>query len=397
MQFGRPASGQIRTGRLCGVFDLSSAAARRILHRVSIIIQAAKVYRLETPVETVVRTSFGAMNKRTALLLALRDRDGVVGWGESWVNFPAWAAAERQLAFEQAYLPYLKGRRVVDIPAFIAAMVRAFIGPARQAAATGPLMQALCAVEIALWDLQAQRAGKSLAQFLFRKPATSIRVYASGINSPLPWARIDQHLELGVRLFKLKLGFGRRQDRANLRDLKRHLGSAAGIAVDVNRGWTVGEARERLSELKDLGVVWLEEPLVPGQESQLGSLRRRGVAITAGENSESPAHTEADILQPDITKNYGLHGCVTLLGQLRRGQRLYPHFLGSAVGQAASFHLAAGCSQDTWQEWDINANPLRTDLTNPPFEIRDGRVAIPNTPGLGWQIVGKRLAKFRVG
>ncbi len=179
----------------------------------STIIQAAKVYRLETPVEAVVRTSFGVMNKRTALLLSLRDRDGVVGWGESWVNFPAWAAAERQFAFEQAYLPYLKGRRVDDIPAFIAAMARAFIGPARQAAATGQLVQALCAVEIALWDLEAQRAGKSLAQLLFRKPATSVRVYASGINSPLPWARIDQHLQLGVRLFKLKLGFGRRLGR----------------------------------------------------------------------------------------------------------------------------------------------------------------------------------------
>ncbi|MEI8315174.1 MAG: mandelate racemase/muconate lactonizing enzyme family protein [Verrucomicrobiota bacterium] len=363
----------------------------------STIIQAAKVYRLEAPVEAVVRTSFGVMNKRTALLLSLRDRDGLVGWGESWVNFPAWAAAERQLAFEQAYLPYLKGRQIDDIPSFITEMAHAFIGPARQAAATGPLVQALCAVEVALWDLQAQRAGKSLAQFLFRKPAASVRVYASGINSPLPWARIDQHLQLGVRLFKLKLGFGRRQDRTNLRDLKRHLGSAAGIAVDVNRGWTVAEARKWLSELKDLDIAWLEEPLVTEQESQLGSLRRRGVPIAAGENAESPVSTGADILQPDITKNFGLHRAVELLGQLRCGQRLYPHFLGSAVGQAASFHLAAGCGKETWQEWDINANSLRTDLTNQPFEIRDGRVAIPNTPGLGWQVVGKRLAKFRAG
>ena len=369
------------------------------------VINDAKVYRLEEPVESVVRTAFGSMTKRTALLLSLRDQDGAVGWGESWVNFPAWAAAERQIAFAQAYLPYLKGRRVAEIPAFIQTMARAFMGPAQQAAATGPLVQALCAVEIALWDLQAQRAGQSLAQLLFRKPAPGVPVYASGINSPLPWARIDQQLHQGVRLFKLKLGFGRRQDRANLRNLQRHLGSAAGIAVEVNRGWTLEEARSWLGELKDLGVAWLEEPLRVEQESQLGTLRRHGVKIAAGENiifdptagsQSQPVLAGVDILQPDITKNCGLQQSVDLLGNLRRGQRLYPHFLGSAVGQAASIQLATGCGPETWLEWDINANPLRTDLTHRPFEIQDGRLAVPDIPGLGWQVDEKRLQKFLV-
>ena len=370
------------------------------------VIKTARVYRLEAPSKSVVRTSFGALHKRTALLLSIQDRDGAVGWGESWVNFPVWAAEERQLAFTHAYLPYLKGRQVDDIPAFIGEMARAFSGPARQAAATGPLQQALCAVEIALWDLRAQQAGKSLARLLFKQPAANVRVYASGLNSPLPWARIDQHLQWGVRLFKLKLGFGRRQDRANLRALHRHLGAAAGIAVDVNRGWTVAEAREWLGELRDLGVAWLEEPLRAGQEAELGSLRRQGVKIAAGENivfdpeageSTPRSVSPVDILQPDITKNCGLYRCVTLLGKLRRGQRLYPHFLGSAVGQAASFQLAAGCGPGTWLEWDINANPLRTDLTNPPFEIRAGCVAIPTTPGLGWPVAARELQRFRVG
>ena len=371
----------------------------------TVVIKEVKVYRLEVPVESVVRTAFGSMTKRTALLLSIRDQDGVTGWGESWVNFPAWAAAERQIAFTQAYLPYLKGRKVADIPPFIREMARAFVGPAQQAAATGPLVQALCAVEIALWDLQAQRAGQSLAQQLFRKPAPSVPVYASGINSPLPWARIDQHVQQGVRLFKLKLGFGRRQDRANLRDLQRHLGSAAGIAVDVNRGWSLDEARSWLGELRDLGVAWLEEPLRVEKESQLSRLHRQGVKIAAGENVFFDPATDSqllpmlagvDILQPDITKHCGLQRSVKLLENLRRGQRLYPHFLGSAVGQAASIQFAAGCGPETWLEWDINANPLRTDLTCQLFEIREGRLSIPDGPGLGWQVDVKRLKKYQV-
>lgn len=58
------------------------------------IIDDAKVYRLEVPIAATVRTSFGTMNQRIALFLELRDRDGFVGWSESWVNFPAWSAAQ---------------------------------------------------------------------------------------------------------------------------------------------------------------------------------------------------------------------------------------------------------------------------------------------------------------
>ena len=47
-------------------------------------------------------------------------------------------------------------------------------------------------------------------------------------------------------------------------------------------------------------------------------------------------------------------------------------------------------------EWDINGNPLRTDLTQRPFEIRDGRLSIPDGPSLGWQVDVKRLKKYQV-
>ena len=55
-------------------------------------------------------------------------------------------------------------------------------------------------------------------------------------------------LAKGVKLFKLKLGFGRDEDWKNLRQLKQRLGSAAQVAVDANRAWDFDEAATLLGQ-----------------------------------------------------------------------------------------------------------------------------------------------------
>ncbi|MFB3893308.1 MAG: mandelate racemase/muconate lactonizing enzyme family protein [Phycisphaerae bacterium] len=386
------------------------ALARGFYHNARMagfVIKSARVLHLRVPVDNPVRTSFGVMDSRHAVLLVLEDGDGRRGVGESWVNFPAWAADERTAAFRTAYIPYLTGKSVEDIPAFIAGMARAFRGTAQQSGTIGPWMQAMCAVELALWDLAARIEGKPLCKLLFDKPATSVPVYGSGINHPIPFNLIDDLLARGVRLFKLKLGFGREIDMDNLARLRAHLDGRAAIAVDINRGWTLQEAYQWQDILEDHDVQWLEEPLRADEEEVLGALRaRKKVPLAAGENvifdpvvkARSPlAHLPLDILQPDITKNCCLHTCLMLLPVARRHRmKVYPHFLGSAPGQAASLHLAAGCGE-TVLEWDINPNPLRTDLFTRPMEIRDGRIEIPPGAGLGWELDDKAIEQFGVG
>ncbi len=358
----------------------------------SFAISAARILYFERPIERPVVTAFGRMDARHAVVLELQDGEGRTGIGENWVNFPYWAAFERTVAFERGYLPYLRGREVGDVAEFSAAMFRAFEGPAAQSGTTGPLLSALCAVECALWDLAAQREGVPLRRLLFDSSADSVRVYASGINAPLPFALIDEHLAKGVTLFKLKLGFGDAADCANLEALARHLAGRARIAVDVNRGWTWSQALAWLDALAELDVEWLEEPLRPEDEHRLAELSAQDkVSIAAGENIQTPpgrpgAPWPCDVLQPDVTKYAPLSVAVRLLGDAARvGKRVVPHMLGSAPGLAVSLHLAAGCP-DALCEMDINRNPLRTDLCEPPFDIRDGRIRLSSAPGLGWRL-----------
>jgi len=360
-----------------------------------IAITSAHVRHEQTPLDEPVKVSFGAMSSRHAIFLIVHDDAGRQGIGESWVNFPAWAPWERVAAFERAIIPWMIGREVAEVPQFIGELYRAFAGPAAQSGALGPLLGALCAVELALWDLQAQAAGAPLATHLWGWHHAAVRVYASGLNSPLPRDLIDEHLNQGVKLFKLKLGFGDDEDRRNLDALRRHLGDGASIAVDVNRAWTLDDALRWLPLLREYDVQWLEEPLTPAEERRLGILRAESdVAIAGGENIMMPpgadvdeiAGQEWDILQPDLTKYAPLHVAKRLLDAARTtGKRVVPHFLGSGPGQAASLHFAAGCPEGL-VELDINRNPLRTDLLDAPLRVVDGAIALPETPGLGWRL-----------
>jgi L-alanine-DL-glutamate epimerase-like enolase superfamily enzyme len=160
-------------------------------------------------------------------------------------------------------------------------------------------------------------------------------------------------------------------------------------------------AVRRLPILAEYGIKWIEEPLCPRDESETGNLRRQSnIPVAGGENimippgdaaksyyihPVDPNEIDFDIIQPDITKYAPLHKACELIQHVERtGKPVVPHFLGPAPGQAASLHFAAGCREGL-AEWDINRNPLRTELLSPAFEIRDGSIEIPDNPGLGWQ------------
>lgn len=354
-----------------------------------------RVQSESTPIKHVVKTAFGTMTSRRATFLLLENELGQLGVGESWINFPVWGHRARAVAFEEVIIPWLEGRLVENVVTTVIALFQALEGPARQSGTIGPMLSALCAVELALWDLAAQIENKPLAQLLFAQPHDKVQVYASGINSPLPWSLIDAHLDRGVKIFKLKLGFGDEEDRRNLKALKRHLGIHAKLAVDVNRGWTIETARRWLPFLAEHDVYWLEEPLCYQDESYYPELQSLSpVAISGGENIQMEplanvgafAKAPFDILQPDLTKYTPLHVAHNLLGKAEAmGKQVVPHILGSAPGQAASLQFAAGCEAGL-VELDINENRLRTALCDQPFEIIDGFIEIPNRAGLGWRL-----------
>lgn len=351
---------------------------------------AVSVYR--APVERPVRTAFGAMSDRPAVIVHATARDGTVGYGEIWCNFPSCGAEHRARLVATFLAPVVLERRWTGpAEAFRELTLRAR-RLALQAGEPGPLAQAIAGIDIALWDLAARRAGLPLRRLLGDGDAR-LPAYASGINPDRAVAQAEAAQAAGYRAFKLKIGFGRAVDLGNLEALRARLGPEVAIAVDANQAWELPEAIAMAEPLGRFRPLWLEEPLAadrPVEEWQTLA-EASPVPLAGGENLRGDEAFDAAItagalavIQPDLAKWGGISGCLPLARRILAGGRRYcPHFLGGGIGLLASAHLLAAAGGDGLLEIDCNPNPLRDGLAMPFPALEDGHFVLTDAPGLG--------------
>jgi L-alanine-DL-glutamate epimerase-like enolase superfamily enzyme len=347
---------------------------------------------LRAPIATPVRTSFGVMHDRPALFVRVRDADGAEGWGEVWCNFPSCGAEHRARLIDTVFAPLLTSRAFDCAAEAFSLLTRATAVLAIQSGEHGPVAQCIAGLDLALWDLCARRAGQPLWRLLGGRTG-EVPVYASGINPDRPEEIVAQRRDEGYRAFKLKVGFGRDADLANLRKLRDLLGPDAPLMVDANQAWTPDEALEMIAPLQDFGLGWLEEPLRADRPwADWQRLAHAGaIPLAAGENliGEDDFATAIDakalrVLQPDAAKWGGISGCwPIILRAMAAGLRYCPHYLGGGVGLLASAHLLAAAGGDGMLEVDANPNPLRTEVAPQFARPVEGRCSLGDAPGLG--------------
>lgn len=363
----------------------------------------ARVYR--APIETPVRTAFGVMTDRPAVVVEAESADGAIGLGEVWCNFPSCGAEHRARLVERLIAPAVLGRTWSSPAAAFRELTGATRLLALQAGEPGPLAQAIAGVDLALWDLAARHAGEPLWRFLGGHGSGRVPAYASGINPDRAPAQAAVAKAAGFRAYKLKVGFGRELDLGNLRKVRAVVGQAAPVAVDANQAWALDEARAMAQALAPLGPAWLEEPLAADRplEEWQRLAEAADLPLAAGENLRGEAAFAAllesgaiQVLQPDAAKWGGISGCLPLARQIQaRGLRYCPHFLGGGIGLLASAHLLAAAGGDGLLEVDCNPNPLRAELAQPHPPLEDGAFVLSEAPGLG-VAPGREAERFRV-
>ena len=347
------------------------------------------VYR--APVERPVRTAFGAMTNRPAVIV--RAEGGAAeGYGEIWCNFPSCGAEHRARLLDSVFRPWVTGRDWSSPADAFADLTARSHRLALQAGEPGPIAQVVAGIDVALWDLAARQAGVPLWRLLGggqgRMPA-----YASGINPDCAEEQVLDARAAGFRAFKLKIGFGAELDLANLAALRSRLGPDAPIAVDANQAWDLQEAIAMSRSLARHAPLWLEEPLAA--DSRVEDWQRLAEAspipLAAGENLRGDAAFDAAIaggalafIQPDLAKWGGITACLPLARRINRaGLRYCPHYLGGGIGLLASAHLLAAAGGDGLLEIDCNANPLREGLAAPFPTLEEGQFVLSDQPGLG--------------
>jgi len=355
-------------------------------------LRALTAHVFRYPLHTPVVTSFGAMRDRPMVLVRAEDVDGVVGWGEAWCNFPAVGAGHRALLVESVLAPLATARAFRDPDDAFDALTAQTAVLALQSGEPGPFAQAIAGVDIALWDLHARRAGEPLWRML-GGGSPRVRVYASGLNPDQPARLAEARRDEGFRAFKLKVGFGRERDLANVRALRGALGAGCALMVDANQAWTLDGAIDMAQRLEAFDLRWLEEPLRADRPwAEWQALRAAtSIPLAAGENIAGDASFDAAIaagalavLQPDIAKWGGFSRNVPLARRVvAAGRRFCPHCLGGGVGLLASAHWLAAVGGDGMLEIDANPNPLRSATCGPLITITDGCASLADTPGLG--------------
>ena len=293
----------------------------------------AHVFR--TPIKEPVRTSFGTMTERAAVFVRVEDSDGARGWGEIWCNFPNAAAEHRALLFADIVAPRALGKPLDDPVALWAEIDRALHVLRIQSGDAGAFSAAAAGLDLALHDLRARKRGLPLWRALGGRDESAVPVYASGVNPGRDALKtVDRMRAIGHRAFKLKIGFGKDRDLANVAAVRSALGDDVDLMVDANQAWSLDTAIDMAEALESFYIGWLEEPLRadrPWNEWQ--ALRdRTSIALAAGENIASDAGFDAaleanalKVVQPDIAKWGGFTKGVPLARRvLASGARFCP-------------------------------------------------------------------------
>ena len=361
---------------------------------------------LRAPAGDGLAMSFAPLRQRSAALVILETADGLAGVGESWVNHPPWALAEREQTIQQGLAPLLTGQDARDPRAVHARLLRELLPVARQWGAPGPIWQAISGVDIALWDLLGRAAGQPACVLVGgARIRERVPVYASSLGPDAVSEQAAACRDAGFSTVKLRVGFGRGTDLANLRAARQAAGDAVTLFVDANQAWDLDEAIGIAPELRRHGVTIVEEPIAGDRLEELEEFHRRtGLLVATGENTYGAralapylASPAVAIVQPDVSKTGGLteafEVCRLAAGT---GTAVWPHMYGGAIGFAATLQLAA-CGPDVGQvEYDVRANPLRDPLLIDAPAPAGGVIGLPGGPGLGVELAAP-LSALPVG
>ncbi|MFW7342061.1 mandelate racemase/muconate lactonizing enzyme family protein [Pollutimonas sp. H1-120] len=367
-------------------------------------IARIEAFVFRAPADPPVRTSFGIMHNRPALLIRLTDRDGVTGWGEVWCNFPSVGADHRARLVASTLAPLLCGQAWPSPRACFDALTARLRILAIQSGEPGPLAQIIAGVDIAVWDILGKRAGQPLWRLFGGRPR--VAVYASGINPDDPLRMVEAKAREGYDAFKLKVGFDPRQDIENVNTVRSVLGAGGTLMVDANQGWSPEQAGEMLARLEPCDLTWIEEPVSADTPwaawkslSEGTSTRLAGGENLRGEDSFRAAGDEGGlrVIQPDLGKWGGFSGCLPV-GRYAQQSGLWfcPHWLGAGIGLMASMHLKAALGGAGYVEIDSNPNPLRDMLAQPAFVVEGGSVTLSDRPGLGVEPLLDEAGKYLV-
>jgi len=348
-------------------------------------IQGLELRRVLLPLVAPFETSFGREVERDVLLVRVQTPEGE-GWGECVASAAPLYSAEYTDA-DQAFLRRFAVPLLAAAADVSAAQVGVLLGGLRGHA------MAKAALELAVLDAELRASGTPLATYL---GAVRDRVPAGVSVGIMPsiGALLDAvagYLDAGYVRIKLKIKPG--WDVEPVRAVRERFGDDVLLQVDANAAYRLGDARH-LAALDAFDLLLLEQPLPEDDLRGSAALARLVRTPICLDESITSARAAADAIALDACRIVNVKA--GRVGGYLEAARVHdvcaalgvPVWCGgmleTGLGRAANVALASLPGFTLPGDTSASGRYYREDITE-PFVMQNGRLAVPQGPGLGVQ------------
>ncbi|MFC5973668.1 mandelate racemase/muconate lactonizing enzyme family protein [Halomarina salina] len=339
------------------------------------------------------------------ILVRVYTDAGIVGTGESY-----WGGGDAEIIERMA--PFIIGENPLDIDRLYEHLIQKMSG---EGSISGKVVSGISGIEIALHDIAGKVLDIPAYQLLGGKYRDEVRIYcdchAGDESEPASNAREAKRVveELGYDALKFDLDVpsGHEKDRAN-RHLRgpeiqhkvdiveavcEEVGDRADVAFDCHWSFSAGSAKRLCAELADYDVWWLEDPVPPENHDVQKTVTQSAptTPITVGENVyRKHGHRRlfeeqaVDIVAPDLPRVGGMRETRKIADMADTYYiPVAMHNVSSPIGTMASAQVAAVIPNSLAVEFHSYQLGWWEDLVEEEDLIEEGRMAIPEEPGLG--------------
>jgi len=340
------------------------------------------------PEYKATRTSFG-INALKTLVVEVEADNGVTGFGITTGGYPAaWLVMNHLDRF-------VIGKDAAEIEIIWDQMYRASLYYGRK----GVVMNAISAIDLALWDLLGRLREEPVYAMLGGKVREELEFYATG---PRP----DLAKEMGFIGGKLPLVYGQADGEEGLRkniemakEMREKCGDDFWLMWDCWMALDLPYAKKLMNASDELGFKWIEECFNPDDYWSYRDLKKaafsKNILVTGGEHEASRygfraliEECDIDIIQPDVGWCGGMTELVKI-GNLAEahGKMVIPH--GSGI---YSHHYVTTKVNSPFTEQLMMAP--KADKVLPQYYplIKDepipvnGRLKVGDKPGFGVEL-----------
>ena len=279
----------------------------------------------------------------------------------------------------------------------------------------GVAMHAIGGIDIALWDIAGQAAGKPVGELLGGIRHDRLPAYGTIYPMARTPADVARQVEDAKRMNLRNIKFAADPwwlDDVNLtssllKSARKTLGDAGKIIVDAALSYRTADEGLRLYGVyRDIDIHFLEAPLP--LDDMAGHARMAAEGIPLGVGDLGLTHVDefidymdrggASILQPDITMVGGFTGLKKIAAVAdERGKRVVTHGYKTNIEIAANCQFLASRPTPDLLEYSTSKSPLRWNMTNELLPVEPGgNVIVPRRPGIGVTLNRATLERYAV-